>query len=374
MSETRILMRRDSAENWYESNPILSNGEMGYCTDTRQVKIGNGTSRWNSLSHTYNPIFEGSVPYSVILTRHSFLASGGVGNADKTDIKIFGVFPASVPSNIGVSAFLYVSTAEGSRRLLRKAPMSLDGAYSITITFANLVSNDMVYLGNYTVEVLGETQELIGRYTFTYRPVLNALKLDLFFVSEKRARIQIYNPITITSGSVVVRRRSDLTAIGVSQTIKNLPPVVGSAFNTITYNITNTAAFLDGIGYFCELNYDTVNDLYANSEVATCSIQNIPANNVSFNPDNSCIMGFQIKDGSIKINSLSVFLCNSAGGITDSTALATFPIPVGGLLEETTYTMTLRRTLLHEEYYLFQYEYSYLNWPFLCSFIREKRN
>lgn len=47
----RIQVRRDTAENWASSNPILSSGEFGYETDTGKLKVGNGATTWNSLDY-----------------------------------------------------------------------------------------------------------------------------------------------------------------------------------------------------------------------------------------------------------------------------------------------------------------------------------
>ena len=47
--KTRILMRRDSSENWAESNPILAQGEIGYDITTKKCKIGDGVNHWNDL-------------------------------------------------------------------------------------------------------------------------------------------------------------------------------------------------------------------------------------------------------------------------------------------------------------------------------------
>ena len=45
----RIQIRRDTASNWSSANPTLANGEIGYITDTRKIKVGNGTDAWNAL-------------------------------------------------------------------------------------------------------------------------------------------------------------------------------------------------------------------------------------------------------------------------------------------------------------------------------------
>jgi hypothetical protein len=48
---TRIKLRRDSAANWLEYNPILAAGEPGLETDTGKVKYGDGVSAWALLPH-----------------------------------------------------------------------------------------------------------------------------------------------------------------------------------------------------------------------------------------------------------------------------------------------------------------------------------
>jgi hypothetical protein len=47
----KILIRRGTAAEWTAANPILAAGEFGYETDTKKLKIGNGTSAWTSLAY-----------------------------------------------------------------------------------------------------------------------------------------------------------------------------------------------------------------------------------------------------------------------------------------------------------------------------------
>ena len=48
---TRIKLRRDTAANWTQENPVLAAGEPGLETDTGKVKYGNGTTPWAQLSY-----------------------------------------------------------------------------------------------------------------------------------------------------------------------------------------------------------------------------------------------------------------------------------------------------------------------------------
>lgn len=46
-----IQTRRYTAAQWAETNPVLYEGEMGFETDTRKFKFGDGSTSWNSLRY-----------------------------------------------------------------------------------------------------------------------------------------------------------------------------------------------------------------------------------------------------------------------------------------------------------------------------------
>lgn len=79
----RFLLRRDTASNWSSVNPILGSGEMGYETDTKKMKIGDGTTAWNSLSYfagssdQVSTNFDGGNP-SITYTNGPVFDLGGV--------------------------------------------------------------------------------------------------------------------------------------------------------------------------------------------------------------------------------------------------------------------------------------------------------
>ena len=43
--------RRDTASNWTSNNPTLLDGEFGWETDTKKLKIGDGSTAWQSLDY-----------------------------------------------------------------------------------------------------------------------------------------------------------------------------------------------------------------------------------------------------------------------------------------------------------------------------------
>lgn len=48
---SQIQLRRDTAANWTSANPVLAQGEPGVESNTGKVKIGNGSTAWNSLAY-----------------------------------------------------------------------------------------------------------------------------------------------------------------------------------------------------------------------------------------------------------------------------------------------------------------------------------
>lgn len=48
---TKILIRRDTAANWTANDPVLFQGEIGYDLTNKKLKIGDGSTSWNSLEY-----------------------------------------------------------------------------------------------------------------------------------------------------------------------------------------------------------------------------------------------------------------------------------------------------------------------------------
>ena len=46
----RVKLRRDTAANWSSTNPVLADGEGGYDKTNKLLKIGDGSTAWNSLT------------------------------------------------------------------------------------------------------------------------------------------------------------------------------------------------------------------------------------------------------------------------------------------------------------------------------------
>lgn len=56
-AQTVIKLRGGTALQWGVANPVLASSEAGVETDTGKVKLGNGTTAWNSLAYCIDVVF-----------------------------------------------------------------------------------------------------------------------------------------------------------------------------------------------------------------------------------------------------------------------------------------------------------------------------
>ena len=56
-AQITIKLRAGTAVQWGAANPILASGECGLETDTRKLKVGDGTTAWSSLGYCIDAVF-----------------------------------------------------------------------------------------------------------------------------------------------------------------------------------------------------------------------------------------------------------------------------------------------------------------------------
>jgi hypothetical protein len=59
--QVKIQLRGDTAANWASVNPVLLTNELGLETDTKKIKVGDGTTAWNSLAYFPSIVTGGTV-------------------------------------------------------------------------------------------------------------------------------------------------------------------------------------------------------------------------------------------------------------------------------------------------------------------------
>ena len=72
----RIQLRRDTSSNWSTTNPTLNSGELGVETNTSKIKLGDGSTAWNSLDYVVYPL-----AFSDLLSKPTTIAGYGITDA-----------------------------------------------------------------------------------------------------------------------------------------------------------------------------------------------------------------------------------------------------------------------------------------------------
>ena len=90
----KIQIRRGTTSQWSTANPILASGEMGYDTDIKRIKIGNGTTAWNSLPFEIADVQD----YQITIPDTGWL-QGGMLEAYKyyIDVSVSGILSSDEP-------------------------------------------------------------------------------------------------------------------------------------------------------------------------------------------------------------------------------------------------------------------------------------
>jgi hypothetical protein len=112
MPNIQLQLRRATKNEWYISNPILSDGEIGVETDTSQFKVGNGVSRWNQLTYGGG---QGNIGPT---------GNTGSTGAPGTAVNTGATGPTGIAGANGVSSgvFLFLSTYNGTNGVLLPIP------------------------------------------------------------------------------------------------------------------------------------------------------------------------------------------------------------------------------------------------------------
>jgi hypothetical protein len=133
---TKIQVRRDSSSNWTILNPGLSEGEIGFETNTGKFKIGNGSSAWSDLDY-----FDVEVDLSAYLTQASASTTyqQKVANVSDTEIGYLDGVTSLIQTQIDSknSKYLNVVPAKTSNYTISSGDevslIELNGTFTVSI-------------------------------------------------------------------------------------------------------------------------------------------------------------------------------------------------------------------------------------------------
>lgn len=222
---TRIRLRRASASGWMETNPVLALGEAGYETDTKKLKIGDGSGIWSELD--YLKIDQDSISFPLI----------ELGIYDGSDQRIGINLSQNEPLNI---------VGSGGTNILYND-------YTNTLTINSLDNEAASLTRDNIVDALGYVPQKSGNFSLVEHnhSISNISGLQGILDNKQ------------TSGNYALSGHSHVLSVG------------DGADNTISYNIGDNLTII-GSGYTSVLFNDYTNTItiYSSGNSGVTSLNN----------------------------------------------------------------------------------------------------
>lgn len=242
----KIQMRRDTAANWKSVNPILLAGEWALETDTRLMKIGDGTTAYNALPYStaedseewqkpadWIDIRSGALPNSVyFLVGHSadyatyptFVVKAGVSNSGTYDVFVDGIKQAT--------------TASGTETTLNWQTLALESGWNVTYPAAlkthvvrvtpTLNTNNLTSISTGSISNKG--------ILWAHFTTKNYINLSNFAQSATGPNANTQAPVweSVTSENNELNVNNITCAFSGIRSLKNIPTLIAESNQTVT--------------------------------------------------------------------------------------------------------------------------------------------
>ncbi len=165
ITNATIQIRKDTAGNWTSNNPTPAAGEWCLETDTKYIKIGDGSTAWTSLDYQPNPAeVDGKA-------RVSTYDTGWVSNSDWTNVQLTATH--NLAANLSDLLVKFFLSSDGTENNAAEA-------HQVTATSANYgfdikaidTSNIMIQtgaLGMFILDGSGVNQYFGGATAYYYK-------------------------------------------------------------------------------------------------------------------------------------------------------------------------------------------------------------
>lgn len=296
----RIQFRRGTAAEWVAANPTLAVGELGYETDTAQIKIGNGSADWDNLAYAAvsTSYVDSAIANIVGLAPSTLDTLGELANAVNSDPNFSNSINSAVANAVvnhnnsttnvhGIANTADLETQSGAES---KANTALIYAKSYT---DNAIAN-LIDTAPSTLNTLNELAAALNDDPSFSNTITTSLGTKLAFVVDTHANFSAANAITAVNTMYISPEAPGYIRIGDGVTRYNNLDFVGqdyvesqiSAHNDVTLNvhgIANTAnlvwmsLLVDTLENYSTTSATTnaISDAVTNHSAATLNIHGI---------------------------------------------------------------------------------------------------
>jgi len=238
----QIQLRRGTAAAWTAANTILAEGEIGIESDTDYIKIGDGTTAWNSLG--YAPVF-GAVTTATIV-------DANVTSAKLATSLAFTGNPTAATQTLGNDTTRLATTAFVRAEvvaLVDSAPGALDTLNELAAALADDASFSTTVTNSLAAKAPLADPTFTGTVTLPTSTVTSGMILDGTIVNadiNSSAGIADTKLATISTSSKVSNSATTATAANTNSAIVARDASGDFSAGTITAALTGNASGTSG--------------------------------------------------------------------------------------------------------------------------------
>ena len=229
----RIQLRRGNTSEWTNANPILAQGEVGIDLDQNRIKIGDGSTPWNSLSYERPDDQSSNIPNTLVKRDQS-------GNFSANAVTAALVGNASTASQLANARQISLTGDVNGAN-------SFDGSQNMTIT-TTLSTQANLSAGTYTkltvnergLVTAGQNPTTLGGYNITDGQLENNFLTALSGLHASSLNGYVVKVNNTTTGSVVreiigtagrIQQTGDSTGITNNTIFDLIPTGVSAAYS-----------------------------------------------------------------------------------------------------------------------------------------------
>lgn len=221
----QIQLRRGTAAEWTAANPILTQGEFGYESDTTKFKIGDGTASWTELGYALGgDVLTEATASATYLTISDAIDTYLPISASAT---LGGGSSASVDNGVIISS-VFISPEERFNVLSASAA----GTVNIDVATSTAWVYDNVGNENFTINIRGDGSNSLNSLLDTG----DAITVGLLNATGTTASAFFATAVQVDGSSITPKW------INNSEPPSSLPTQTSSGYDSYTITLVKTAS------------------------------------------------------------------------------------------------------------------------------------